>query len=132
MGKGAGWMKWHNRGRCGPVPDMRSCLSSGAMEQEFIMGHQLTFADSVNSAVSAVRPERDCYLSRWNAYPAMAGYDAIIEPFIPKPCGRRRPYPLETMLRIHHAALVQPERWRDGEGLCTKSPPCGCLPVIPG
>ncbi|XMR33779.1 transposase [Escherichia coli] len=42
----------------------------------------------------------------------------VIEPFYPKAGNGRRPYPLETMLRIHcMAALVQPERWRDGNAL---------------
>ncbi len=31
----------------------------------------------------------------------MAGYAPVIEPFYPKAGNGRRPYPLETMLRIH-------------------------------
>jgi IS5 family transposase len=31
----------------------------------------------------------------------MAEYDPVIEPFYPKAGNGRRPYPLETMLRIH-------------------------------
>jgi IS5 family transposase len=53
---------------------------------------------------------------------------AVIEPCYPKAGNGRRPYPLETMLRIHcmqhwynlsDGAMAMP---------CTKSPPCACLP----
>ncbi|OKT46162.1 hypothetical protein ACN60_10890 [Escherichia coli] len=94
----------------------------------------------------------------------------VIEPFYPKAGNGRRPYPLETMLRIHcmqhwynlsdgamedalyeiasmrlfalsagnhathslHAALVQPERWRDGRCSVRNRLHASVCPVIPG
>ena len=45
----------------------------------------------------------------------MAEYDRCHRAVYPKAGNGRRPYPLETMLRIPlHAALVQPERWCHG------------------
>ena len=67
------------------------------------MSHQLTFADSEFST-SAVRPEKRFSYSRMEQI-LLAEYDRIIEPFYPRAGNGRRPYPLETMLRIHYAAL---------------------------
>jgi IS5 family transposase len=62
------------------------------------MSHQLTFAD-MNSALSAVRPEKR-FSSRMEQILPWQNMTAI-EPFYPKAGNGRRPYPLETMLRIH-------------------------------
>ena len=44
----------------------------------------------------------------------------------------RRPYPLETMLRIHCMQhWVQPGATVPWKMPCTKSPPCACLPDYP-
>ena len=55
----------------------------------------------------------------------------VIEPFIPKAGNGRRPYPLETMLRIH--CMQHWYNLSDGamEDALYKSPPCVCLPVYP-
>ena len=64
------------------------------------MSHQLTFADIVNSALSAVRPEKRFSSPAWKQILPWQNMTAVIEPFYPKAGNGRRPYPLETMLRI--------------------------------
>jgi hypothetical protein len=54
----------------------------------------------VNSAVSAVRPEKRFSCPAWSRFCHGKTW-WVIEPFYPKAGNGRRPYPLETMLRIH-------------------------------
>jgi IS5 family transposase len=63
------------------------------------MSHQLTFADSEFSTKRR-QTRKEIFLPH-GADSAMAKYDPVIEPFYPKAGNGRRPYPLETMLRIH-------------------------------
>jgi IS5 family transposase len=62
------------------------------------MSHQLA-PSAVNSAVSAVRPEK-IFLSRMEQILPWQNMVEVIEPFTPRLVNGRR-YPLETMLRIH-------------------------------
>ncbi len=75
------------------------------------MSHQLTFADSEFSTKRR-QTRKEIFLSRMEQILPWQNMVEVIEPFYPKAGNGRRPYPLETMLRIHcmHAALVQPER----------------------
>ena len=65
------------------------------------MSHQLTFADSEFSGKR--RPDqKEIFLSRMEAKDsAMAKHGAKSSSRLPKAGSGRRPYPLETMLRIH-------------------------------
>ena len=64
------------------------------------MSHQLTFADSEFS--SKRRQTRiELFLSRMDQILPWQNMVAVIEPVYPKAGNGRRPYPLETMLRIH-------------------------------
>jgi IS5 family transposase len=65
----------------------------------FIMSHQLTFADSEFSKRRQTRKE--IFLSRMEQILPWQNMVEVIEPFYPKAGNGRRPYPLETMLRIH-------------------------------
>ncbi|MCG9966434.1 IS5 family transposase [Shewanella cutis] len=64
------------------------------------MEHQLTFADSEFSSKRR-QTRKEIFLSRMNAILPWAKLLAVIEPVYPKAGNGRRPYPLETMLRIH-------------------------------
>jgi IS5 family transposase len=66
----------------------------------FIMSHQLTFADSEFSSKRRQTRKRD-FLSRMEQILPWQNMVEVIEPFYPKAGNGRRPYPLETMLRIH-------------------------------
>ena len=63
------------------------------------MSHQLTFA---NSEFSTKRRQtrKEIFLSRMEHILPWQNMTAVIEPFYPKAGNGRRPYPLETMLRI--------------------------------
>ena len=64
------------------------------------MSHQLTFADSeFNSKRRQTRKE--AFFARMEALLPWSRMLAVIEPVYPKSGNGRRPYPLETMLRIH-------------------------------
>ena len=64
----------------------------------FIMSHQLTFADSeFSSKHRQTRKRFSC--PAWKILPWQNMVE-VIEPFYPKAGNGRRPYPLETMLRI--------------------------------
>ena len=64
------------------------------------MSHQLTFADSeFNSKRRQTRKE--AFFARMDALLPWSRMLAVIEPVYPKSGNGRRPYPLETMLRIH-------------------------------
>ena len=64
------------------------------------MSHQLTFADSeFNSKRRQTRKE--AFFARMDALLPWPRMLAVIEPVYPKSGNGRRPYPLETMLRIH-------------------------------
>ncbi|HHQ4642760.1 TPA: IS5 family transposase [Aeromonas veronii] len=64
------------------------------------MNHQLTFADSeFNGKRSKTRKE--LFLARMEALLPWAIMLEVIEPVYPKAGNGRRPYPLDTMLRIH-------------------------------
>ncbi len=64
------------------------------------MSHQLTFADGeFNSKRRQTRKE--IFLSRMEQLLPWPRMLAVIEPIYPKVGNGRRPYPLETMLRIH-------------------------------
>ncbi|AUV17994.1 IS5/IS1182 family transposase [Aeromonas sp. ASNIH7] len=69
-------------------------------ETGFIMSHQLTFADSEFSSKSR-QTRKEIFLSRMEQILPWQNIVEVIEPFYPKAGNGRRPYPLETMLRIH-------------------------------
>ncbi|MGL6356391.1 IS5/IS1182 family transposase, partial [Aeromonas veronii] len=63
------------------------------------MSHQLTFADSeFNSKRRKTRKE--IFLARMDALLPWPRMLEVIEPVYPKTGNGRRPYPLDTMLRI--------------------------------
>ena len=64
------------------------------------MSHQLTFADSEFSTKRR-QTRKEIFLSRMEQILPWQNLTAVIEPFYPKAGNGRRPYPLETMLRIH-------------------------------
>ncbi|MDH1496134.1 IS5 family transposase [Aeromonas caviae] len=64
------------------------------------MSHQLTFADSEFSSKSR-QTRKEIFLSRMEQILPWQNIVEVIEPFYPKAGNGRRPYPLETMLRIH-------------------------------
>ncbi|GJA51822.1 transposase InsH for insertion sequence element IS5T [Aeromonas caviae] len=68
--------------------------------QRDIMSHQLTFADSEFSTKRR-QTRKEIFLSRMNQILPWQNMVEVIEPFYPKAGNGRRPYPLETMLRIH-------------------------------
>ncbi len=94
------------------------------------MSHQLTFADSEFSSKRR-QTRKEIFLSRMEQILPWQNMVEVIEPFYPKAGNGRRPYPLETMLRIH--CMQHWYNLSDGamETLCTKSPPCVCLPGYP-
>ncbi|MDF4191813.1 IS5/IS1182 family transposase, partial [Ligilactobacillus salivarius] len=68
------------------------------------MSHQLTFADSEFSSKRR-QTRKEIFLSRMEQILPWQNMVEVIEPFYPKAGNGRRPYPLETMLRIpcmHH------------------------------
>ncbi|EFH4100728.1 IS5 family transposase, partial [Escherichia coli] len=69
-------------------------------EKGFIMSHQLTFADSEFSSKRR-QTRKEIFLSRMEQILPWQNMVEVIEPFYPKAGNGRRPYPLETMLRIH-------------------------------
>ncbi|MBM5770667.1 transposase [Klebsiella pneumoniae] len=64
------------------------------------MSHQLTFADSEFSTKRR-QTRKEIFLSRMEQILPWQNMVEVIEPFYPKAGNGRRPYPLETMLRIH-------------------------------
>ncbi|EWF51772.1 transposase insH for insertion sequence element IS5R [Klebsiella pneumoniae MGH 45] len=68
--------------------------------QRDIMSHQLTFADSEFSTKRR-QTRKEIFLSRMEQILPWQNMVEVIEPFYPKAGNGRRPYPLETMLRIH-------------------------------
>ena len=70
------------------------------MRLRFIMSHQLTFADSEFSSKRR-QTRKEIFLSRMEQILPWQNMVEVIEPFYPKAGNGRRPYPLETMLRIH-------------------------------
>ncbi|MDK3166364.1 MULTISPECIES: transposase, partial [Aeromonas] len=64
------------------------------------MSHQLTFADSEFSSKRR-QTRKEIFLSRMEQILPWQDMTTVIEPFYPKAGNGRRPYPLETMLRIH-------------------------------
>ncbi len=64
------------------------------------MSHQLTFADSEFHGKRR-QTRKEIFLSRMEQLLPWPRMLAVIEPLYPKVGNGRRPYPLETMLRIH-------------------------------
>ena len=64
------------------------------------MSHQLTFADSEFSSKRR-QTRKEIFLSRMDALLPWPQLLDVIEPYYPKAGNGRRPYPLESMLRIH-------------------------------
>ncbi|MGO4054839.1 IS5 family transposase [Vibrio cholerae] len=64
------------------------------------MSQQLTFADSEFSSKRR-QTRKEIFLSRMDNLLPWTQLLAVIEPFYPKAGNGRRPYPLETMFRIH-------------------------------
>ena len=64
------------------------------------MSHQLTFADSEFSSKRR-QTRKEIFLSRMEQILPWQNMTAVIEPFYPKAGNGRRPYPLETMLRLY-------------------------------
>jgi len=65
------------------------------------MSHQLTLADSEFSN-KRHQSHKGLFLSRMEQILPWQDMTAVIEPIYPKAGNSRRPYPLETMLRIHY------------------------------
>lgn len=61
---------------------------------------QLTFSDA-EYAGERKRTRREVFLSEMDHVVPWAAFLALIEPHYPKAGRGRRPYPLETMLRLH-------------------------------
>ena len=64
------------------------------------MSHQLTFADSEFTSKRR-QTRKEIFLSRMDNLLPWSQLLEVIEPFYPKVGNGRRPYPLETMFRIH-------------------------------
>ena len=64
------------------------------------MDHQLTFADC-EFTNKRRQTRKEIFLGRMEKLIPWARLVAVIEPHYPKAGNGRRPYPLETMLRIH-------------------------------
>lgn len=64
------------------------------------MNHQLTFADSEFNGKRR-KTRKELFLARMEALLPWAMMLEVIEPIYPKAGNGRRPYPLDTMLRIH-------------------------------
>ena len=64
------------------------------------MSHQLTFADSEFNGKRR-KTHKELFLARMEALLPWAIMLEVIEPVYPKAGNGRRPYPLDTMLRIH-------------------------------
>ncbi|MDX7878426.1 IS5 family transposase, partial [Aeromonas veronii] len=64
------------------------------------MSHQLTFTDSEFHSKRR-QTRKEIFLSRMEQILPWQNMAEVIEPFYPKVGNGRRPYPLETMLRIH-------------------------------
>lgn len=64
------------------------------------MSHQLIFADSEFSRKRR-QTRKEIFLSRMDALLPWPQLLDVIEPYYPKVGNGRRPYPLESMLRIH-------------------------------
>ncbi|WP_162627382.1 transposase, partial [Aeromonas media] len=64
------------------------------------MTHQLTFADSEFHSKRR-QTRKEAFFARMEALLPWSRMLAVIEPVYPKSGNGRRPYPLETMLRIH-------------------------------
>ncbi|WP_447835569.1 IS5 family transposase [Aeromonas salmonicida] len=64
------------------------------------MSHQLTFADSEFNGKRR-KTRKELFLARMDALLPWAMMLEVIEPVYPKAGNGRRPYPLDTMLRIH-------------------------------
>ena len=64
------------------------------------MNHQLTFADSEFNGKRR-KTRKELFLARMEALLPWAVMLEVIEPVYPKAGNGRRPYPLDTMLRIH-------------------------------
>ena len=64
------------------------------------MSHQLTFADSEFSSKRR-QTRKEIFLSRMDQILPWRDMVAVIEPVYSKAGNGRRPYSLETMLRIH-------------------------------
>jgi len=64
------------------------------------MDHQLSFADSEFTSKRR-QTRKEIFLGRMDNLIPWARLVAVIEPHYPKAGNGRRPYPLETMLRIH-------------------------------
>ncbi|PKQ71882.1 IS5/IS1182 family transposase, partial [Aeromonas sobria] len=66
----------------------------------FSMSHQLTFADSEFNGKRR-KTRKEIFLARMDALLPWSRMLGVIEPVYPKAGNGRRPYPLDTMLRIH-------------------------------
>ncbi|WP_424925952.1 hypothetical protein [Aeromonas caviae] len=86
-------------------------------EKGFIMSHQLTFADSEFSSKRR-QTRKEIFLSRMEQILPWQNMVEVIEPFYPKAGNGRRPYPLETMLRIHCMQLRIPVNLNSDSGIC--------------
>ena len=64
------------------------------------MSHQFTFADSEFSSKRR-QTRKEIFLSRMDNLLPWSQLLDVIDPFYPKAGNGRRPYPLETMFRIH-------------------------------
>lgn len=60
---------------------------------------QMPFADAEYAGKRRHTPER--FLAEMDQVVPWTGPLELIEPFYPKTGGGRKPYPLETMLRVH-------------------------------
>ena len=94
-----------------------------------IMSHQLTFADSEFSSKRR-QTRKELFLSRMDQLLPWQDMVAVIEPVYPKAGNGRRPYPLETMLRIH--CMQHWYNLSDGRCSVRNRLHASVCPVIPG
>ncbi len=95
------------------------------------MSHQLTFADSEFSTKRR-QTRKEIFLSRMEQILPWQNMVEVIEPFYPKAGNGRRPYPLETMLRIHCMQHWYTERRCHGRCPVRNRLHAPVCPIIPG
>ena len=95
------------------------------------MSHQLTFADCEFNGKRR-KTRKEIFLARMEAVLPWSRMLTVIEPVYPKAGNGRRPYPLDTMLRIHcMQQWYNHQRWRHGRRTlryCLDASVCQALP----
>lgn len=95
------------------------------------MSHQLTFADCEFNG-KRCKTRKEIFLARMDAVLPWSRMLTAIEPVYPKAGNGLRPYPLDTMLRIHcMQQWYNHQRWRHGRRSlrdCLDASVCQTLP----